>query len=87
MIYDVDGNSVTACNVRDISATGARLELRQDVPLPKSFLLALTQDGNGRRPCRTVWQLSIVAGVRFSAESDASTVPGLTAKPEMPLAR
>ena len=71
MIYDADGNSVTACNVRDISATGARLELRQDVPLPKSFLLALTQDGNSRRACRTVWQLSIVAGVRFSADSDA----------------
>lgn len=66
MIYDVDGNSVVACNVRDISKTGAGLKLDQDVPLPQSFLLALTRDGNVRRLCELVWQLSVVAGVRFS---------------------
>jgi hypothetical protein len=66
MIYDTDGKSVTACTVRDISASGARLELSQDIPLPKSFLLALTRDANVRRSCEAVWQLSIVAGVRFS---------------------
>src|SRR5215212_9210946 len=66
MVYDTEGKSVTACTVRDICETGARLELRQDVPLPKSFLLALTRDANVRRACEAVWQLSIVAGVRFS---------------------
>src|SRR5215212_7025006 len=65
MVYDTEGKSVTACTVRDISRSGARLELRQDVPLPKSFLLALTRDANVRRACEAVWQLSIVAGVRF----------------------
>jgi hypothetical protein len=66
MIYDVNGNSVMACTVRDISKTGAGLKLDQDVPLPQSFLLALTRDGNVRRVCELVWQLSVVAGVRFS---------------------
>ena len=70
MIYDADGNSVMACTVRDISATGARLELSQDAPLPKPFLLALTRDANVRRVCEPVWQLAVVAGVRFSEKSD-----------------
>jgi hypothetical protein len=66
MIYDANGKSVMACTVRDISATGARLELSQDAPLPTPFLLALTRDANVRRLCEPVWQLAIVAGVRFS---------------------
>jgi hypothetical protein len=66
MIYDIKGNSVMACTVRDISRTGAGLKLDQDVPLPSSFLLSLTRDGNVRRSCELVWQLSVVAGVRFS---------------------
>jgi hypothetical protein len=65
MIYDADGNSVMPCTVRDISATGAGLKLGEDVPLPQSFFLSLTRDGNVRRLCEPVWQLSVVAGVRF----------------------
>jgi hypothetical protein len=59
--------------VRDVSANGARLELSQDIPLPKPFLLALTRDANVRRLCEPVWQLSIVAGVRFSEKPEAQT--------------
>jgi hypothetical protein len=47
-IYDASGNALMACTLRDISATGARLELSQDVPLPDSFFLALTPDGHVR---------------------------------------
>jgi hypothetical protein len=43
----------------------AKLELREDVPLPKSFSLALTREATVRRSCETMWQLSVVAGVRF----------------------
>ena len=66
MIYDAEGKSVMACTVRDISATGARLELSQDVPVPERFALSLTRDANVRRLCEPVWQLSVVVGVRFS---------------------
>jgi hypothetical protein len=55
-----DGNTVVDCFVREVSATGARLELRQDVPLPKSFVLVLTDNRSVPRVCQTVWQLSIV---------------------------
>jgi hypothetical protein len=65
-VYDTDGNPVVECFVRDVSATGARLELREDVSLPESFVLALTKDGNVRRACQKVWQLSVVAGARFA---------------------
>jgi len=64
-VYDEAGKLVVSCVVRDVSATGARLELRNDVPLPRSFSLALTRDATVRRSCETVWQLSIVAGVSF----------------------
>src|SRR3954464_7087296 len=69
-VYTPDGMPLVECILRDISATGAKLELCDDMPLPKSFMLALTRDGSVRRPCETVWQLSIVAGVRFSGESN-----------------
>ena len=75
MIYDVDGNCVMPCTVRDISATGAGLKLSQDMPLPQSFFLALTRDGNVRRLCEPVWQLSVVAGVRFR-EGSVSAIAG-----------
>jgi hypothetical protein len=68
-VYNLDGTPLVECILRDISATGAKLELREDVPLPDSFVLALTCDGSVRRPCETVWQLSIVVGVCFSGES------------------
>ena len=67
-VYDGNGNCVVDCFVRDVSATGARLQLRQDVTLPNSFVLVLTEDGSVRRRCDKVWQFSIVAGVRFAGK-------------------
>ena len=65
MIYDDKGQAVMPCSLRNVSETGAKLELNQDVPLPRSFLLALTPGGNVRRLCQPVWQRATVAGVRF----------------------
>ena len=62
-VIDPSGKAVTACVVREMSDTGARLELREDVELPKAFMLALAD--KAPRACKTVWQLSIVAGVLF----------------------
>jgi len=67
MIYDAAGRkSIMSCSVVDLSATGAKLKLSKDEPLPASFLLSLTPDGSVLRPCKTAWQLSVVAGVRFA---------------------
>ena len=62
-VIDPSGKAVTACVVREMSDTGARLELREDLELPKDFMHALAD--KAPRACKTVWQLSIVAGVRF----------------------
>jgi len=72
-VLDREGKAVTECVLREVSDTGARLELRHNVELPKNFTLALA-DQNTPRSCTTVWQLSIVAGVRF----DNGRVPTLS---------
>src|SRR5256885_11889462 len=79
-IFDHAGNRIVECTVRDVSATGAQLELREDLALPKSFLLALTQTGGVRRSCETVWQLSIVAGVWVSHLPNATPITPSTNK-------
>jgi hypothetical protein len=64
-IYDKDGNFLLPCTVRDLSKTGARLELFKEATLPQFFLLSLLPDGGGRRLCSKVWQIALIAGVRF----------------------
>ena len=65
-IYDKDGSFLWPCTVRDISRSGARLELFKEAALPQYFLLSLLPDGSGRRLCSKVWQLALIAGVRFA---------------------
>jgi hypothetical protein len=64
-IYDKDGDFLLPCTIRDLSKTGARLELSKDALLPQYFLVSLLPDGSGRRLCSKVWQLARIAGVRF----------------------
>jgi hypothetical protein len=64
-IYDKDGNFLLPCKIRDLSKTGGRLELFKEAVLPRYFLMSLLPDGSGRRLCSKVWQLSLIAGVRF----------------------
>jgi hypothetical protein len=71
-VYDCNDNFVVDCFVRDLSATGARLQLRQDVTLPNAFTLVLTEDGGVRRRYDKVWQFSIVAGVRFAGKLETT---------------
>jgi len=67
-IYDKDGSFLLPCTIRDLSRSGARLELFKESILPQYFLLSMLPDGSGRRLCSKVWQLSQVAGVRFAEE-------------------
>ena len=64
-IYDKDGSFLAPCTVRDLSRSGGRVELFKESTLPQYFLLSLLPDGGGRRLCSKVWQLALVAGVRF----------------------
>ena len=65
MIYDANGKAVMPCSLRNVSETGAKLELNQDAPLPRSFLLALTPGGKVRRRMPAGQATATVAGVRF----------------------
>jgi hypothetical protein len=64
-IYDKDRNFLLPCIVRDLSKTGGRLELFKEASLPQYFLISLLPDGSGRRLCSKVWQIGLIAGVRF----------------------
>lgn len=54
-----------ACAISDISASGARLNLKDDVDLPDSFFLLLTPNGAARRRCRLIWRDGLTVGVEF----------------------
>jgi hypothetical protein len=56
--------SVVACVIRDISASGACLELDPAAAVPEEFDLIPT--GNDARSCRVVWRYSDRLGVAFN---------------------
>src|SRR5262245_26845993 len=64
-IYDKAGVFLLPCTVRDLSRSGARLELFKEATLPQYIRVSLLPDGGGRRLCSKVWQVGLVAGVRF----------------------
>jgi hypothetical protein len=64
-IYNKDGSFLSPCVVRDLSRSGGRIELFKEAILPQYFLLSLLPDGSGRRLCSKVWQIALIAGVRF----------------------
>jgi hypothetical protein len=64
-LYDKDGSFLFPCTIRDLSKSGGRLELFKEAILPRYFLISLLPDGGARRLCSKMWQLALVAGVRF----------------------
>jgi hypothetical protein len=52
------------CKVRDISTTGAALEVSSQIGIPESFTLVLLED-ELRLPCRVVWRKDFRIGVTF----------------------
>ncbi|OKO84952.1 PilZ domain-containing protein [Bradyrhizobium sp. AS23.2] len=53
-----------ACTVRNISASGAAIDLENPVTLPQSFTLSIARD-NFVRNCRTVWRNDKRVGLAF----------------------
>jgi hypothetical protein len=64
-LYDKEGNFLLPCTIRDLSRSGGRLELFKEAALPQYFYLSMMPDGSVRRLCSKVWQLALIAGVRF----------------------
>jgi hypothetical protein len=64
-IYNRERIFLLPCMVRDLSKTGGRLELFKEAILPQYFLLSLLPDGSSSRLCSKVWQIGLIAGLRF----------------------
>ena len=58
------GRSVIDCTVRNISASGARIDIANPVGVPESFMLVIEADQFMRR-CRAVWSHEQRIGVTF----------------------
>lgn len=52
-----------SCTVRNLSATGASLEVESPIGIPDSIVLE--SEGGGRR-CRVIWRKEKRIGVRFT---------------------
>ena len=57
-------NSGIACTVRNMSDSGAAIDLENPVTLPQSFTLSISRD-NIVRNCRTVWRSERRIGLAF----------------------
>lgn len=57
-------NSGIACIVRNMSDSGAAIDLESPVILPQSFTLSISRD-NFVRNCRTVWRNDKRIGLAF----------------------
>jgi PilZ domain len=59
------GGGSIDCTVRNISETGAALEVTSPLGIPTEF--TLETDGN-KRPCRVVWRKEKRIGIAFEKE-------------------
>jgi hypothetical protein len=57
--------STCSCSILDISDSGARLSIDEEVELPDRFILLLNKSGDARRVCHLVWREGKNLGVRF----------------------
>jgi hypothetical protein len=70
-IVAIDGTWRRQCLLRDVSATGAQLEIEgtTDVFQAKEFFLVLSSIGTAFRRCELVWINGLTVGVRFIVEN------------------
>jgi PilZ domain len=66
----VDGTWRRACILKDVSSTGARLEVdgSTDVLTSREFFLVLSSTGLAFRRCQLVWINAATVGVQFILE-------------------
>jgi len=62
-----DDGPLWGCQVANVSALGARIDIENAHELPEVFDLLLTGRGNLRRTCRVIWRKHKQLGVRFRA--------------------
>ena len=60
----VDRTGAIDCLLRNVSATGACLEVESPVWIPDTFMLVIDKDGL-KRACRVAWRSAKRIGVKF----------------------
>jgi hypothetical protein len=70
-IVAIDGTWRRQCLLRDVSTSGAQLEIEgaTDVFQAKEFFLVLSSTGAAFRRCELVWINGFTVGVRFIVEN------------------
>jgi PilZ domain len=70
-IVAIDGTWRRQCFLRDVSSTGARIEIEgsTDVFQAKEFFLILSTTGTAFRRCELVWINGMTVGVHFITEN------------------
>ncbi|RTL74485.1 MAG: PilZ domain-containing protein [Bradyrhizobiaceae bacterium] len=58
------GSTVLPCTVRNLSKSGAALEINSPLWFPDHFIIGIASDGL-RRPCHIVWRREKRTGVAF----------------------
>jgi hypothetical protein len=58
------GGDKIACTIRDLSITGAAVEVSDTTAVPAKFTLVVSEDGL-KLPCRVVWRKDFRIGVTF----------------------
>ena len=66
---EFSGNAIP-CTVRNLSASGAALEINSPLWFPDRFTLAIASDGS-RRACHIVWRNEKRIGVAFEQQPPA----------------
>jgi hypothetical protein len=70
-----DGRPLRSCTLIDISDSGAKLALEEEVDdIPEIFSLWLSRHGHPRYSCRVVWSSQNKIGVQFSSDDVGARV-------------
>ena len=64
----LDRDAGIDCTVKNISDTGACLEVASPVGIPDSFTLIINKDGV-KRPCHIAWRSARRIGIRFNSKA------------------
>lgn len=63
-----DGSVLGTCVMADLSATGARLQVKEPATLPDEFVLLLSHTGQLHRKCSVTCRAETEVGVKFLAD-------------------
>jgi hypothetical protein len=73
-IMSPDGSVVCECRMLNVSASGAKLALREPTDTPEEFVLMLSRNGAVQRRCKVVRRADKELGVKF-VQSGARVAP------------